>query len=236
MEPVTEMLPRFFSWADIVAFALFLAAWNGMSWLVENPPAGKPSVHVIMAEHRRRWMDAMLQRDPRIMDAALLNALRTGCAFFASGSMIAIGGVMALLGQSERLLGVARDLRLDLTMTREGWEAKLLILALVLVSSFMKFVWAHRLFGYCAVLMGAIGKDAEDPANRGLARKAAEININAARNFNRGMRTTYFAIALLTWLLGAIPLVLATLATVATLYRREFRSASRDALLAEDEG
>ena len=99
----------------------------------------------------------------------------------------------------------------------------------------MKFVWAHRLFGYCAVLMGTIGSDPEDPRNRSLARKAAAINVNAARNFNRGMRTTYFAMALLTWLLGAIPLALATLATALTLYRREFRSASRDALLAEDD-
>ncbi|WP_339950346.1 DUF599 domain-containing protein [uncultured Albimonas sp.] len=235
METTHELLPRFFGWADLSAFALFMLAWGGMTWLVENPPAGRPSVHTIMAAHRLTWMQAMLSREPRIMDASLLNSLRSGCAFFASGCMIAIGGVVALLGQAERLATVAHDLRLDTAMTRAGWEAKLLVLALVLVSAFMKFVWAHRLFGYCAVLMGAIGREAEDAANQSLARKAAAINVNAARNFNRGMRTTYFSLALLTWLLGPVPLALATLATALTLYRREFRSASRDALLATDE-
>ncbi|MDF2234630.1 DUF599 domain-containing protein [Albimonas sp. CAU 1670] len=235
METAVELLPRFFGWMDFAAFGLFLVAWHGMTWLVESPPPGRPSVHTIMAAHRLKWMMAMLHREPRIMDASLLNALRSGCAFFASGCMIAIGGVVALLGQADRLVTVAHDLRLDTATTRAGWEAKLLVLALVLVSAFMKFVWAHRLFGYCAVLMGTIGSDAEDPENQALARKAAAINVNAARNFNRGMRTTYFSMALLTWLLGAVPLALATLATALTLYRREFRSASRDALLAKDE-
>ena len=114
------LLPRFFGWADILAFVLFLLAWNGMTWLVENPPAGRPSVHKIMAGHRLTWMEAMLRREPRIMDASLLNSLRSGCAFFASGCMIAIGGVVALLGQADRLVTVARDLRLDTETTRAG--------------------------------------------------------------------------------------------------------------------
>ncbi|MEE3098491.1 MAG: DUF599 domain-containing protein [Pseudomonadota bacterium] len=235
MEPTAELLPRFFSWADIASLVLFLIAWNGMTWLIERP-SGPPSVQRIMAGHRMRWMEAMLEREPRIMDANLLTALRSGASFFASGAMIAIGGVVAMLGQAERLANVAHDLRLDMAMTRAGWEAKLLILALVLASAFAKFVWAHRLFGYCAVLMGAVGPGgSQDAANRALARKAALINITAAQNFNRGLRTVYFAMALLTWLLGAAPLALATLATAATLYRREFRSTSRDALLSEDE-
>ncbi|MAS45089.1 MAG: hypothetical protein CML46_16455 [Rhodobacteraceae bacterium] len=234
MEPTAELLPRFFSWTDIAALALFLVAWNGMTWLIERP-TGPPSVQRIMAGHRIRWMEAMLEREPRIMDANLLTALRAGASFFASGAMIAIGGVVAMMGQAERLATVARDLRLDTEMSRAGWEAKLLILALVLASAFAKFVWAHRLFGYCAVLMGAVGpKGSTTDADRSLARKAALINITAAKNFNRGLRTVYFAIAMLTWLLGGLPLILATLATAATLYRREFRSSSRDALLAED--
>ncbi|MGM0585194.1 MAG: DUF599 domain-containing protein [Pseudomonadota bacterium] len=236
MEPQADLLPRFLSWWDLGALALFLAAWTGMTWLIERPGARTPSVHEIMARHRMRWMEAMLRREVRIMDATLLNGLRTAAAFFASGVMLAIGGVVALMGQAERMVGVARDVLRGLEISEAGWEAKLLILALVLAAAFMKFVWAHRLFGYCAVLMGAVDGVEETPENKATARKAGLINVTAARSFNRGLRTTYFALALLAWFLGPLALVLATALTAATLYRREFRSASRAALLEGEEG
>lgn len=235
MEAQADLLPRFLGWGDLAALALLVCAWTGMTWLIERPGARRPSVHEIMARYRMRWMEAMLRRDTRIMDASLLNGLRAGAAFFASGCMIAIGDVAALMGQAERMVGVARDLLQGMEVTRAGWEAKLLLLAVALAATFMKFVWSHRLFGYCAVLMGAVDGAEATAENRSIARKAALININAARNFNRGLRSMYFTLALLAWFLGPAALAAAALATAATLYRREFRSASRSALLAPDE-
>ncbi len=231
MESAAEFLPRFFTLWDVLAASVFIVAWVGMTRLIEKPGEGRPSTHEIMAGYRMRWMEAMLRRDPRIVDAHLLGAMRNGAAFFASGCMIAIGGVVALLGQTERMVIVARDLTPDLEITRTAWEAKLLVLALVLVSAFMKFVWSHRLFGYCAVLIGAVTEDPEDPENQRIARKAGHINITAARNFNRGLRALYFSMAMLAWFLGAWAFIVATLLTAAMLHRREFRSESREALL-----
>jgi uncharacterized membrane protein len=233
MDETPNLLPSFLTPLDAAALGLFLAAWAGVGWLVERPHAAHPSTQVIVERYRLRWMETMLVRDPRIMDAQLLNNLRSGAAFFASGAMIAIGGVAAVLGQPDRIIGLARDLTGGFDMTRTAWEAKLLALALMLVAAFMKFVWSHRLFGYCAVLMGALGEDPEDPENRAIARKAGLINVTAARSFNRGLRALYFALALLAWLLGPWALIAATLATAATLWRREFRSASRRAMLEE---
>ena len=45
------------------------------------------------------------------------------------------------------------------------------------------------------------------------------------------MRAIYFALSAAAWILGPVPLILATLATVAVLWRREFASQSRAALL-----
>ncbi len=231
MEILSTFIPDFFSLWDAAALALYGTLWFGLTRLIERGNAR--STHKIMAEYRMRWMEAMLHRDPRIMDANLLGALRNGAAFFASGCMIAIGGVVALLGQTERMVLIARDLAQDIEITRSAWEAKLLFLAFIFIAAFMKFVWSHRLFGYCAILLGAVSQDPHDPQNISIARKAGRINITAARNFNRGLRTLYFSLALLAWFLGAGPMMAATLVTAWMVYRREFRSESRRALLSD---
>jgi len=76
--------------------------------------------------------------------------------------------------------------------------------------------------------------DPADPACIPRANQAAEINITAARSFNRGLRSVYFALGALAWLLGAIPLLVATALTVLILWRREFASHSRGILLQND--
>ena len=111
------------------------------------------------------------------------------------------------------------------------WEIKLVVMLIFGVNAFLKFVWSHRLFGYCSVLMAAVPNDPSDPAAYPRARQAAEINVTAARAYNRGLRSVYFGIAASAWLLGAVPLMVATAVTVAVILRREFASASRAVLL-----
>ena len=111
---------------------------------------------------------------------------------------------------------------------------KLTLPLLLLVSAFLAFVWSNRLFGYCAVVMASVPNDPDDPKALPRAAKAAEINITAARSFNRGLRAVYFGMAALAWLAGAVPLVIATLVTCVVLWRREFASKSRLALLKSD--
>lgn len=234
MTPLDQIIPVFFTLWDLGALLAFGACWFGMTWLVERPRKDSLSTAQIMARYRMRWMEAMLTRDPRILDGALLSQLRSGAAFFASGCMIAIGGAAALLGQVEQMVTVARDLSQHLELTRIGSEVKTLFLILLLASAFLKFVWSHRLFGYCAILLGAVGNDGADPDNLRIARKAGQLNISAGRSFNRGLRQVYFTLAALAWYLGPIPFLVATVATTAILYRREFRSDSRLALLHED--
>ena len=63
------------------------------------------------------------------------------------------------------------------------------------------------------------------------ADQAAEINIAAARSFNRGLRAMYFALAAAAWLAGAGALALAAVVTCIVIWRREFASRSRKILL-----
>jgi uncharacterized membrane protein len=186
-----------------------------------------------MAQYRREWMVQMVARDARIFDAQLLGSLRQGTAFFASATLIAIGGALAMLGDLERVMGIADDLTPE-TVPVIVWEVKILLILVFLTNAFLKFVWSNRLFGYCAVIMAAVPNDPSDAAALPRARKAAEINITAARGFNRGLRAIYFALTAAAWLLGPEALIGATAITGLMLLRREFASQSRAVLLQPD--
>lgn len=215
---------------DLAALFVLFSSWFGIGWLIEHPSATKPSVSRIMADFRRAWMVQMVTRDPRIFDSQMIGHMRQGTAFFASATMLAIGGAMALIGNTATLRSVVRDLtqREDPQLV---WEIKLILLVLMISAAFLRYVWAHRLFGYTAVLMAAMPNDITDPKVYARAQQAADISILASRAFTRGMRSTYFALASAAWLLGPFALIAASLATVAMLWRREFSSDTRVALL-----
>ena len=114
------------------------------------------------------------------------------------------------------------------------WEIKLFLTLLLVTNAFLKFVWAHRLFGYCAILMAAVPNAPEDPQCLPMSRKAGEVNITAARSYNRGLRAIYFSIASIAWLISPVALMAATIITFGVLLRREFLSKSRALLLDKD--
>lgn len=223
-----------FSAADALGVLLILACWFGTGWLIEHPSAARPSVSTLMAENRREWLRQMVGRSNRIFDAQILGTLRNNSSFFASSTMIAIGGTLALLGNSDELSGIASDLGGELNPV-VFWEVKLLLVLLFMVNAFLKFVWSNRLFGYCGVLMGAIPNEVSDAKCMPRALKAAQINIFAARSFNRGLRSIYFAMAATGWFLGPLGLMAATAVTCAVLWRREFASRSRELLLQRED-
>lgn len=218
---------------DFAALSFLLVGWLLVSWRIEHPGAKHPSTSQIMAEFRREWMQQMITRQPRIFDAQILSNLRQGTAFFASTSVIALGGTLAVIGNAERLTGFANDLIL-MDTPAFVWEAKLVVLTLFLTNAFLKFAWANRLFGYAAVLMASVPNDVSDPACIPRASQAGEINVTAARSFNRGLRSVYFALTVAAWLAGPVALILATLFTLAVIWRREFASHSRSILLSTD--
>lgn len=214
---------------DLLALGLILLLWLGSGWVIENPPRSRPSVTVLMAVYRRDWMATFVTRSPRIFDATLIDSHRQGTAFFTSASMIAIGGGLALIGNSALMQEIAADLPLDAGQI--DLALKVLLPVGFMANALLKFIWAHRLFGYCSILMAAVPNDPADPRAFPRAAQAAEINITAAKSYNRGLHSVYFALAALAWLFGPVALTLAALVTLAVLLRREFWSHSRAVIL-----
>jgi uncharacterized membrane protein len=214
---------------DLISLTIILLLWVASGWLIEHPPTRRMSVTVLMEAYRRDWMGEFVTRQPRIFDGTVIDSLRQGTAFFASACMIAIGGGVALIGNSDRVEGFAADL--TLAQVGPQIEMKIILVIAFLANALLKFVWAHRLFGYCTILMAAVPNDPANPLALPRAAQAAEINITAARNFNRGLRSIYFALGALGWLFGPYGLILAALASTTVLMRREFASQSRDVML-----
>ncbi|MEW9918172.1 DUF599 domain-containing protein [Marimonas sp. MJW-29] len=215
---------------DFAAIALLFGCWLLIGWRIESARFSALSVSRIMADYRREWMQQMVTREPRIFDAQTIATLRQGTSFFASTSMIALGATLALIGNTETFVDVAEDITL-VTDPPVVWEIKLLVIVFFLTNAFLKFAWSNRLFGYCSVIMAAVPNDPADQKAPLMARKAAEVNVTAARSFNRGLRAIYFALASVAWLGGPLLLIAAAILTLVVIWRREFASQSRSILL-----
>jgi uncharacterized membrane protein len=215
-----------FSWLDSAALAFFVLSWLGYHFAIEMSAARRRSLNVLMNEHRRAWMEQMVNRDNRMVDANIMASLQNGTAFFASTSLIAVGGVLTLLQATDHVLTAFADLPFGLTMTRLAWELKVIGLAVIFVYAFFKFAWSYRIFNYAAILLGAVpqaGRTTEQEA-KVAANRAAAMNVVAGRHFNRGQRAFLFALAYLGWFVSPYLFVFATAACLLVMWRRQFAS------------
>ena len=212
---------------DYAALVWFLTCWAGFSVFADHSRWSARSTSGIMTGYRRRWMHVMVHRENRIVDSNILGNLLHGVAFFASTSILAIGGVIAMLGASDKAIKIIADLPFTAATSRLAWELKTLLLVVTLIFAFFKFARAFRLYNYCSVLIGATPTAIDDPAEAEvIADRAAGMNILAANHFIRGIRAYFFALALLSWFVHPILFIAATTWVVLVIYRREFRSRS----------
>lgn len=218
--------------ADLAALALFIGVWVFHTYATAGKFWKRASLTTAMNRQRDSWMKTMARRDLRMIDTSIMTGLQQGTAFFASASLIAIGGCFALLGRTEQALDVLTDLPFVAAPARGMIEFKLLGLIVLLAYSFFKFGWAYRLFNYCSILIGAVPMMHEGEADMDEAvQRAARMNILAGAHFNAGLRGIFFSIGYLGWFVGPLFLVASTLFVLAVLIRRQFFSRAREAVL-----
>src|ERR1700760_98721 len=145
-----------FAPADLVALASFVGAWVVYAFVVEWTPLGRDGLSAHMDRYREIWMQRMLHREARMVDMQIMAALQNGTAFFASTSLIAIGGALSLLRSTEDVLTVMGSLPFTVPTTRVEWEAKTIGLVIIFAYAFFKFAWSYRLYNYVAILLGAM--------------------------------------------------------------------------------
>lgn len=212
---------------DYIALVWFAGATVGFTIVVDHSPLGAKTVTAVMAEHRHRWMLMMLYRDLRMVDTTIQGNLLSGVAFFASTSILLVGGLLAALGATDQAVRVLADLPLAIPTSRSVWELKVLLLVAIFIYAFFKFAWSFRLFNYCSILIGSAPLVPDNEAQaEAYASRASKVNTSAANHFNRGLRSYYFALAALGWFIHPIAFIVGTTWVLWILYRREFRSRS----------
>jgi uncharacterized membrane protein len=219
-----------FSVLDLIALIGFIGAWTGYALLVERTRHGREGLNARMDGYRETWMRTMLAREMRMVDMQIMAALQNGTAFFASTTLIAIGGALTLLRASGEMLSVVTSLPFGIQMSQGAWEAKAMGLTVVFVYAFFKFAWSYRLYNYVAVMLGATPMPAEKdtPAAQAHVLRTARLFNSAGRHFNRGQRAFFFALG---WFVGPIVLMVTTTAVVAVMWRRQFASDSLRAVV-----
>src|SRR5439155_12080414 len=137
-----------FSIHDMIALAWFVGAWTAYAVLLEYFPHRREGLNARMNAFREVWMRRMLDREMRMVDMQIMAALQNGTAFFASTSLIAVGGALTLLRSPDEMIAVASYLPFGVPSSRALWEAKTIGLCIVFVYAFFKFAWAYRLYNY----------------------------------------------------------------------------------------
>ena len=221
-----------FSTLDYVALAWFIGAWAIYSAILSLTEKRRQGLNSEMNRYRDVWMFQMLGREMRMVDAQIVAALQNGTAFFASTSLIAIGGALTLLRSSDAILEVVAALPIGVKMTPLQWEAKTIGLAIIFVYAFFKFGWAYRLYNYVAILVGATppAKDKDTPEAKAHAERVGRLCEVAGLHFNRGQRAFFFALGYLGWFMSPVVLIVTTAAVLSVMWFRQFASDARRAM------
>ena len=218
---------------DWLAVAFFFIAWVGYTQFAKRRADVRPSVLASTNRWRRQWMLQATLRENRIVDAAVLQTLSSSPSFFASTTILIIGGLLAALGTTDKASGLVHELPFAARTTVLVFDLKLALLTAVFVIAFFRFTWSLRQYTFGAILVGAApdARAAEDAALReAFAARAGRVLGLAAEAFTDGLRAYYLAFAVLAWFFSPWAFLAGTALVVWVLYRREFHSEVLEAL------
>jgi uncharacterized membrane protein len=213
-----------YSWVDVFAVGFFVLEWTTYTVTLERSAYGRNSLSARMNVYREVWMRRLLEREARIVDTHIMTSLQNGTAWFASTTLIGIGGSLALLRATNEVMPVLQNLPVGFITSPAMWEIKCLGLVLILIYAFFKFAWAYRLFNYVAILIGAMPTAAQrdTPEAEAHVVRTTALFQAAGRQFNRGQRAFFFALGYLGWFVSPWVFLVSTAAVVIVTWRRQF--------------
>lgn len=211
---------------DVLALLWFVVLWIGYTQYADRWARRSRSLRAVMHGHRYEWMQRMLARDNRMVDAGVVGNLQQSVSFFASTTLLILAGLMTLLGASEKAIVLIREIPFAGKPTLALWELKLLVLIVIFVHAFFKFTWGLRQFNYTSILIGAAPPPEGVTGADAYARRVAEVSTRASKDFNQGLRAYYLSLAALAWFINPWAFMAATTLVIGVLYWREYHSAA----------
>lgn len=222
------------NWLNLIALIWFLICFKGYMFYARRRSFDTPCLASMLHMYRKEWMLRMLTRDVRIADTTAIANLERGVSFFASTTMLILAGLMTILGSTQAAIDVVADIPFAMTATRGEWELKILLMIILFVYAFFKFTWSLRQYGFVSIMIGGAPlpeekvSEAQADAHAG---RVAKMTSMAANNFNLGLRTYYFCLAILGWFINPWLFMALSAGVVYILYRREFKSSTLNTLM-----
>ena len=218
-------VPLEFQTIDLIAFIFFCAIWMGFETLPFRTRWKTRSITYHIEKHRQEWMKNIMRRELQPVDGILQTTLQQSIGFFASTSILAIGGLFAALGAADKAIAMLGDFPLTVPTTQAQWEFKVMLLILTFVFAFFKFVWSIRLFSYVAILIGAAPVYSDDEKlKEEYAERLGRLHSLGARHFTTGLNAYLFALVATTWFVSPWAFLCATVWLTLVLLRRTFNS------------
>ena len=218
---------RLLPWHDWVAVGIFFGGWIGYAWFARRLAHRQPSILASTNRIRHEWMRQTTFREVRLIDGVVMQSLSTSPSFFASTTILIIGGLLAVLG-SNNASELVSEIPFAVRTTALVFDLKIVLLLSIFVYAFFRFTWSMRQYTFGALLIASAPEApqfAEQKASRDeFADRAGRVVGLAAETFNDGLRTYYFAFAAVSWFVSPLLFVVATLGVVYILYQREFHS------------
>ena len=223
------MIPLFASipLIDWLALLWLMLCWNGYAWYSERSAAANRGLFNIILSYREGWATALLRRDLRVADAALIGNLTSTVSFYANTTIYIIAGLFALLGTLDKVVNIAADLPFARHANAEVIELKLMVLLAIFIFAYFKFTWSLRQFNLYTILVGAAPSPADERPQAELddyAKRLTIVNAHAGDEFYRGIRAYYFGLATVTWMIQPWLFIAVTTGILMVLYRRDFSS------------
>jgi uncharacterized membrane protein len=216
---------------DLAALAYFVIAWLGYAPFIRWREKRSLGVGIAMVDHRREWMDALLGRDMKVADTAIVGHIMSTASFFASTTVIVIAGLLGVLINAGKSAQGAIGAWLAIPMPN-ALQIKIGLVVVIAYYAFQSFTWAIRQANFAAVMMGAAPPAAslDIELRRRLAVSMGSIITGVAASYDSGMRAYYFALGGITWIVSPILFILVTTGVVALLQYRQTNSRTALAL------
>lgn len=216
-------------WWDWAALIWFFTVWIGYAQFAKHRATVQPSLLAASNRVRRQWMLQATKREVRVVDGVVVQNLSTSPSFFASTTILIIGGLLAVLGSSDHASSLVAEIPFAARTSSLVLDFKLVLLAGIFVYAFFRFTWSLRQYSFGALLLASAPERDEfivlgEAAREHFADRAGGVVGLAAETFNDGLRAYYFAFAAAAWLFSPAAFAVGTAGVVWVLYQREFRS------------
>lgn len=215
-------------WTDWLALGWFFAAWVAYALFARHRGQTEMTVLGVTNRLRRQWMLQTTHRDVRVIDGIVIQSLSSSPSFFASTTILIIGGLLAVLGTSEKATELVAEIPFAARTSVLVFDLKVLVLTGVFVFAFFRFTWSLRQYTFGALMIASAPDyrvfDRGEASREEFAARAGRVVGLAAETFNDGLRAYYMAFALIGWFFSPLVFAVLTAGVIWVLYQREFRS------------